>query len=287
MATHPTNDAPDAAVDRAGKAYWEAAWEAEHLPPPADPGDLRLDNYVTRQFHELFERELPQPRATMQLLEVGCARSTWLPYFAIHHGFAVTGLDYSSAGCAQARRILELAEVEGEVVEGDMFAPPPSLLGRFDVVVSFGLVEHFTDTPAALEALKAFLKPGGTLLTTTPNMGRGSLVGTFQRVLNRPVYDVHESMSRNRLAYAHRDAGLDLAWCRYFMTMNLSAVNIDSWPDGRRRRIVKRLLSGSSKVVWTLERRGIRFPPNRVTSPYVASLATAPSAPVEAAGASR
>jgi cyclopropane fatty-acyl-phospholipid synthase-like methyltransferase len=34
--------------------------------------------------------------AASRLLEIGCARSAWLPYFAQEFGIDVSGLDYSS-----------------------------------------------------------------------------------------------------------------------------------------------------------------------------------------------
>jgi 2-polyprenyl-3-methyl-5-hydroxy-6-metoxy-1,4-benzoquinol methylase len=259
-------------VDRAGREYWDDTWGNDQLPSAPDPEDASLGNYVTRRFHELFVRELPRALAGRRLLEVGCARSTWLPYFATRHGFEVTGLDYSAAGAEQARRILQRAGVAGRVVEGDLFAPPEDLLGQFDAVVSFGLVEHFTDTGAALAALARFLKPDGMILTTTPNMG-GSLVGLLQKMLNRAVYDVHEPITRGRMAVAHGQADLQLSWCRYFLSVNLSVVNIGSWQNTRRRDRVMRILSRVSKTAWMLERLGLRVPPNRLTSPYIAAVA--------------
>ena len=155
-------------MDRAGQEYWDALWEDERLPAPVDPRDKALSNYVFRKYHELFTRVLPRGHK-VRLLEVGCARSRWLPYFAAEHGYEVTGLDYSTTGCEQARQILAAAGVEGRIVEGDLFSPPEDLLEAFDVVVSFGLVEHFDDTTAATEALGRFLVPGGTLVTVIPN----------------------------------------------------------------------------------------------------------------------
>ena len=127
---------------------------SETLPAPVDPRDKTLSNYVARKFHELFTRVLPRGH-NVRLLEVGCARSRWLPYFAAEHGYEVTGLDYSTMGCEQARQILAAAGVEGRIVEGDLFSPPEDLLEAFDVVISFGLVEHFDDTDCRHSRLSA------------------------------------------------------------------------------------------------------------------------------------
>jgi cyclopropane fatty-acyl-phospholipid synthase-like methyltransferase len=47
---------------------------------------------------------------------------------------------------------------------------------EFDVVLSVGLLEHFPDQykPLCLEMHRRFLKPGGTILMTTPRLQRQS-----------------------------------------------------------------------------------------------------------------
>ena len=120
------------------------------------------------------------------------------------------------------------AGVEGRIVEGDLFSPPKEMLEAFDVVVSFGVVEHFDDTTAATEALGRFLVPGGTLVTVIPNLG-GSLIALIQRFVNRPVFDVHVPLDHRQLADAHRAAGLELRTCGYFLGVNWNVVNIAAW----------------------------------------------------------
>ena len=150
-------------MDRAGQEYWDAVWEDETLPAPVDPRDKALSNYVARKFHELFTRVLPRGH-NVRLLEVGCARSRWLPYFAAEYGYEVTGLDYSTMGCEQARQILAAAGAEGRIVEGDLFSPPVdcsdgstlSSRGRHDC-------HH--------RGLGRFYVAGGTLVTVIPKYG--------------------------------------------------------------------------------------------------------------------
>ena len=83
---------------------------------------------------------------------------------------SVTGLDYSEIGCEEARLILENNNVEGEIVCCDFFSPPESMLNRYDVVISFGVLEHFENTSDCTKAFSRFLRPGGLLLTVIPNM---------------------------------------------------------------------------------------------------------------------
>ena len=174
-------------IDRAGREYWDGLWGTDDTrDPPRDRADL---DHVEQQFGRLFEDMLARRLQHARVLEIGCARSIWLPYLALICSASVTGIDYSEAGCHQARALLAQARVEGEIVCADAFAPPPELVGAFDLVFSFGVVEHFSDTTAAVAAFARFLRPGGTLVTIVPNMRGG--VGLAQRLLNPNVFAIH------------------------------------------------------------------------------------------------
>jgi SAM-dependent methyltransferase len=67
-------------------------------------------------------------------------------------------------------------------VRADLAAPPLAP-GAFDLVVSFQVIEHFSDPGPYLDAVASLLAPGGTALLTTPN------VRTSDRV---NPYHVHE-----------------------------------------------------------------------------------------------
>ncbi len=83
--------------DKAGKAYWSSTWEKSALPPAIDPYDRVRGNFVVRHFHSLFSELFSESDTRgASLLEIGCARSVWLPYFAKQFGFKVSGIDKDS-----------------------------------------------------------------------------------------------------------------------------------------------------------------------------------------------
>ena len=86
----------------------------------------------------------------MELLEVGCGNSIWLPYFAKQFGFLVSGLDYSEEGCRTSREMLAEAGVRGMIRCADVFARPDDMRNRYDVIVSVGVVEHFQEPSVCL-----------------------------------------------------------------------------------------------------------------------------------------
>jgi 2-polyprenyl-3-methyl-5-hydroxy-6-metoxy-1,4-benzoquinol methylase len=258
--------------DKAGKTYWDKIWTEGKLPLPVDPKDAHLDNYVNVHFHEFFTNVFSKidPRGKL-LLEVGCAKSAWLPYYAQQFGFNVYGLDYSEIGCRQSQQILSSAGVQGEIICADFFSPPASLVGKFDVVVTFGVVEHFSDSQLCIGALAQFLKPGGLLITNIPNLA--GWIGTIQKMVNRPVYDIHVPLDVERLTEAHQQNGVKVLNCDYFLFTNFGVLNLNGidpqslvW---NLKHILLKVLFHISKLIWWCEDVFGHLQSNPLTSPYI------------------
>lgn len=258
--------------DKAGKAYWSSVWNDSELPSLVDPFSNNRNNYTARRFHALFSSLFAgRDCHGARLLEIGCARSVWLPYFASQYGFSVSGVDYSELGCEQARALLRKAQINGEIVHTDFFHPPRRLNGYFDVVTSFGVVEHFSDTSHCLAAFSSYLRPGGMMITVVPNMTW--LMGLLQKILDRTVYDIHVPLGVSTLRVAHEACGLNVEFCRYFMSTGFGVLNTDKLPGNRFSSWLKRGLASNlsrfSKGAALLEERGIKFPATHCLSPYV------------------
>ncbi|MGA9853612.1 MAG: class I SAM-dependent methyltransferase [Gammaproteobacteria bacterium] len=260
----------DHSADRAGLQYWEAGWSQAAFPVPFDPNDTSLNNHVNREFHRYFSRLLAG-RKGLKFLEIGCANSVWPIYFSRHHGCEVCGLDYSETGCARSRKLLHDYQIAGTVYCADLFQPPPDLLSQFDLVVSFGVAEHFDSTPGCLRACAGFVRPGGLLVTVIPNLT--GMTGMIQRWVDKQIYSIHVPMTKDRFRQAHEDAGLQVESCEYFMSISLGSVNSGKFTTHPLNRYLRRMLSWVSKACWFLERYGIRIPANRITSPYIMSVA--------------
>lgn len=256
--------------DKAGTNYWDDNWSRVEFPNTFDENDKRLDNYVNLQLHIFFKNLLKESKQ-LSVLEIGCANSIWPIYFHQHFNAEVYGIDYSEVGCEKSRALLKHHRVPGEVYCSDLFSPPPDLLQRFDLVVSFGVVEHFENTSSCLKSCSAFVKPGGLLMTLIPNIP--GFVGFIQKFVDREVYNVHVPITKKKLADAHKMIDLRLVQCDYFMSMNLSVVNSGSFSSHRFNSLLRHALSGTSKVFWALEKYGLKIPKNRFTSPYIIAVA--------------
>ena len=264
------------AAPKTDRAYWDQLWSGVPMPEPVHPRRGGLRNYAIRRLHASFAKIFSGVETQGKtLLEIGCARSAWLPYFHREFGFRVSGIDYSEIGCAQEMEILARARVKGEIVHCDLFHPPQDLIETFDVAVSIGLVEHFDDTAECIGACARFLRPDGLMITLIPNM-RG-LPGWLQRRVNSAVYDAHVPLDRGALERAHEEAGLRVRSCNYLLGTNWWVLNTEGVRPWLRKQVFGGLISVASRGSWLVEGIGLGPPPNRFTSPYIICVAKRPS----------
>ena len=264
---------PTKQVDKARLEHWESVWENGKMPAPLAVESTSLNDYPARAFDAFFSSAFsrwPPPHGAT-LIELGCGQSVWLPYFAASFGLIVSGLDYSETGCVQAQALLDRDGIKGDIRQGDIFSPPPDMLGRYDLVTSFGLVAHFTDTADCLRHCAAFAKPGGLIITTVPNMFGSN--GLLTRLINRPVFDMHVPINLAMLQSAHAEAGMEVLEAQYLMPINLNVAYPRSDYPKAVKKVINGLFSWTSKSVWMLDRIGWGLPPTPVFAPYLACVA--------------
>lgn len=122
------------------------------------------------------------------VFEVGCAPGKWLAFMAKTFGMNPSGIEYSEAGMkATLKNFSILGMSPNEIFTGDFFQLEPPR--KFDAVISFGFIEHFTDVDSVIERHLRWLKPGGTLVLGVPNF-RG-VYGLAQRILDQEILDKH------------------------------------------------------------------------------------------------
>jgi 2-polyprenyl-3-methyl-5-hydroxy-6-metoxy-1,4-benzoquinol methylase len=258
----------DRVTHKSEVGYWDEFWRRA--------SGQTSDSYYRRRLDRAVAQALIGPdTAGMSLMEVGVGGSEYLPYFHRRFGFSVSGIDYSETGCMTARELLVASGTPGEIRQGDMFKPPADLLGRFDVVVSLGLVEHFQETARAVAAVAAFARPGGRVLTVIPNMK--GLYGILFKLFNRQAYDTHVPLDLAELMQAHRDCGLLNVGGEYLLGLP-GVVDGGRYEPARLRRYLRKLVYPVSKAYWTLEERGVGVPENAFSSPYMICTAATLSA---------
>jgi 2-polyprenyl-3-methyl-5-hydroxy-6-metoxy-1,4-benzoquinol methylase len=186
-------------------AYWEWFWEECRLP-------LTIRTAAIPDEHNLFRRFLPHPGPETTLAEIGCAPGKWLHYFAREFGYSVTGIDYAPNACETTRKNLRLLEVDAAVVNADLFEYEPPA-GGYDVVVTFGLIEHFEDSSSIVNRLTGFVKPGGVIASVVPNLYGPE--GWVLKAVRPEVYAGHVPIRLQEFRRFHESAGMETLFSNY------------------------------------------------------------------------
>jgi SAM-dependent methyltransferase len=106
-----------------------------------------------------FAAMLPSRLAGRTVLEVGCGFGSHAQLFA-QAGAVYTGLDLTAPAVTATRRRLMLGGLPGTIMQGDAeHLPFPD--GHFDVVWSWGVIDHTADTRRALSEIARVVRRGG------------------------------------------------------------------------------------------------------------------------------
>jgi 2-polyprenyl-3-methyl-5-hydroxy-6-metoxy-1,4-benzoquinol methylase len=160
--------------------HWEAAWRPNinfRLPSSLNVGVADLKRLLREQV-----------RPGQHYLEIGCAPGKMLSWVSAILKARVAGLDFSHTGLTSARKLFDAlnltADLRCEDVFHNSFEPE-----SFDVVASFGLVEHFDDPREVIREHVLLSKPGGVVLIVIPNYG--GIYGKLQRHFDPDNLAIH------------------------------------------------------------------------------------------------
>ena len=147
----------------------ELQYSAPALPDPA------LDRKFERLHAELVAR-LP----VESLLDAGCGDGRYLATLPEPRPSRIVGVDISERILHVARRAVDAAGIEVELLQGNLEALPVED-EAFEVVLCVQVVEHLLDPAGGLRELARVLAPGGTLIVSTDHSRM-----VVSRLLNAP-----------------------------------------------------------------------------------------------------
>ncbi|MDB5008013.1 MAG: Trans-aconitate 2-methyltransferase [Mucilaginibacter sp.] len=181
------------------RSFWKSFWESRkglifYIKPNYIFGDILTKLIAEKKIKTAIELGGFPGYYSIYLKKYQHLDTTLFDYF-IHDGLINELLEKN-----------DLKPGDINVIEADLFNYKPAKL--YDMVLSFGLIEHFNDTKAIIETHLQFLKPGGALFITLPNFK--SVNGWVQRNFDKENYDKHNinSMDLQLLADCCRELGL-------------------------------------------------------------------------------
>lgn len=246
------------------KSYWNDMY-GDHR----ERTSLSIEGYKNKNIETIYNSMIAEGLDGKSILEIGAGGSQWLIFLAQHHPTSkFTGLDYTMAGCQELDKRASDANVDIDVICADLFNPPTELFGQYDLIISYGVVEHFDSLSHVMGALSQYSKPTGTIWTIIPNMS--GIAGSITKYLNKSVYEIHNPHNLEGFVEGHRDAQLEVVSANYLCTSEFgvlsSCINEKSpW----LHRSIYLWLSRLSKLIALFEEKGAKLPTSKLLSPYI------------------
>lgn len=167
---------------------------------------------------EIYDDVAPflPPGEGRSFFEIGCAPGRILADFCGRLGFTAYGLDYT-ADPEGIKRNLERRGVKvGQIFKEDFFTWKNE--ERYDVVGSFGFIEHFEDADRVVDRHFELCKPGGIVVIGMPNFGGGqralhwlldrkNLLRHNTRIMNLPFLEAAARRNNAEIVQARYTGG--------------------------------------------------------------------------------
>jgi L-malate glycosyltransferase len=237
----------------AEQSYWDDAYSAYQLSD-----DSEQDDVIKRWMQKVFN-----PVSEGSCFEVGCFPGRYLTFFG-KLGYELNGLDLTPRVEKEFPEWLRSRGYKtGSFVREDFLEWKSTV--QYDVVASFGFIEHFTNWEEIFVKHMSMVKSGGHLVIETPNF-RGLLQRFIHYFLDHENYKRHfiGAMAPEKWKKLAEQNGFEVLHAGYIGSFEFW---VDKEPDqGWRAKVFQRLIRHYHRFK--------KLPENRKTwSPYCGIIA--------------
>jgi SAM-dependent methyltransferase len=233
--------------------FWVSFWESKK--------DLVFDIRPDYVFGDILSG-LVKENHIKSAIELGGFPGSYSIYLKKYYNVDTTLFDYFIHPGIVKDLLLKNGLKDGDihVIEADLFNYTP--VREFDMVLSFGLIEHFENIKEILQQHIQFLKPGGILFIAIPNFR--ALNGWVQKQFDEENYNKHniDCMDPALLTEVARDLGLKDIKAAYYGKFSLWLENKEQKPG---------LTKAFIKVLWYAGKAFTKIFPfeSKALSPYI------------------
>jgi SAM-dependent methyltransferase len=179
----------------------------------------------------ILEKFLPH-NASLNILEVGSAPGYNLIDFHRKMGYKPYGVEYTTSGVEINRKLFQLNNIDPENVILNDFLSEDFLKeysNRFDIVSSFGFIEHFDKPEIIIQNHLRLLKHGGILLIQIPNLS--GINNKLSHFFNKEILAIHNLQIMNYASFTglFNNGDIEPIFCGYYGTFNFGLYNAKGW----------------------------------------------------------
>ncbi len=186
-----------------------------------------------KEFIDIIQKFLIK-RSTF--IEMGCGNSNWLPYVCERYGCEVSGIDYLEKACSLAKKkLMESLCNHYQIFFGDFNELFMSIHKKFDVLMSYGVIEHFQAPQEILSVFSKYMNDNSTIITHCPNTT--GLCMAIQKWIDNEVYEGHQRFSLEEFIKYHEVCGFEVLYAGYIGYLSFN--NLDFSCYGKKGLLIK------------------------------------------------
>jgi len=154
-------------------------------------------------------------------IEIGCFQGHFLPFFG-HLGYRLHGIDVIPQVLEMPAWLHERGLAVGDFWQQDFFSGKPQR--QYEIVCSFGFIEHFSDWEDVVARHLEWVAPGGLLVIMTPNFA-GSWQRHFHRLFDKENFLRHYLPAMDPFKWREiiEKTGFSIKFCGYFGRFDFGA----------------------------------------------------------------
>ena len=188
-----------------------------------------LSNYAAYLLWDVIYKKYIPRQNGLKVLEVGSAPGMHLIKLNKLFGLNPFGVEYSDSGVEINKRNFVANNLDPDnVIKGDFFSDAfqNKYKNYFDIVVSRGFVEHFSNVDEVIGKHLDVLAEGGSLIVSVPN--KTGIYYPLTWLLNRRSLSLHnlEIMKKKKFLEAFNPARVEQIFCDYFGTFLFNQLGV-------------------------------------------------------------
>jgi cyclopropane fatty-acyl-phospholipid synthase-like methyltransferase len=170
---------------------------------------------AARAFSELFSRYLKKSSTDRIAIEIGCVPGKFLGYVCKYFGYFPEGVDFlKDADEITGKTLRKFGLAEYEIYTEDFLKWKADK--EYDLVMSFGFIEHFQNPDEVLKKHIDILKKGGMIILEVPNFANGQRL--LHYLLDRENLSKHNInvMNKSYFKIVAQKFNLKIAYLGYY-----------------------------------------------------------------------
>ncbi|MDH5720418.1 MAG: class I SAM-dependent methyltransferase [Spirochaetia bacterium] len=161
------------------KEFWKASWKKYGITDWVDE-----EQEFVPEWHNVLYKTLLEYKGK-DYFEIGCFPGRYLNYFYKMYGMKINGIEFLAFNKKKSAF---------KIYTGDFLQFHSKK--KYDLVCSFGFVEHFKDFPFIIKKHIDIVNPNGIVLIVIPNFVHG-LRFFIRRKLDKELFQIHFQNSMN------------------------------------------------------------------------------------------